>query len=60
MSSNGGIEKEEAQILRNELENKQNMVLMIFKFFLQSKEYSFFVRRLKNVAATRTGLNPNS
>ena len=56
MSSNGGIEKEEAQILRNELENKQNMVLMIFKFFLQSKEYSFFVRRLKNVAATRTGM----
>ena len=60
VSSNGGIDKEEAQILRSELENKQNMVLMIFKFFLQSKEYSFFVRRLKNVAATRTGLNPNS
>ena len=32
------------------------MVIMIFKFFLQSKEYKFFVRRLKNVADTRSVL----
>jgi len=37
-----------------ELSQQSNMVMMIFKFFLQSKEYSFFVRRLKNVAMTRT------
>jgi hypothetical protein len=36
------------------------MVMMIFKFFIQSKEYSFFLRRLKNVAVTRSGIQtPN-
>lgn len=28
------------------------MLMMIFKFFLQSLEYEFFVRRLKNVSKT--------
>jgi hypothetical protein len=27
-----------------------SMISMIFRFFLQSGEYSFFIRRLKNVA----------
>ena len=27
------------------------MISMIFRFFLQSGEYDFFVRRLKNVVA---------
>ena len=28
------------------------MLMMIFKFYLQSLEYEFFVRRLKNVSKT--------
>lgn len=28
------------------------MVLMIFKFYLQSNEYDFFIRRLRNVTGT--------
>ena len=40
--------------MEHELLAQSNMVMMIFKFFLQSKEYTFFVRRLKNVAMTRT------
>lgn len=40
--------------METELSQQSNMIMMIFKFFLQSKEYTFFVRRLKNVAMTRT------
>lgn len=44
--------------MESELAAQSSMVMMIFKFFLQSKEYTFFVRRLKNVAMTRsTGLD---
>lgn len=32
------------------------MIMMIFKFFLQSNEYQFFIRRLKNVAMTKLSL----
>ena len=32
------------------------MVLAIFRYFLQSGEVSFFVRRLKNVAMTKNSL----
>lgn len=52
----GDLEHEEAKVLRGELTNGSNMVMMIFKFFIQSKEYSFFLRRLKNVAVTRSGM----
>lgn len=44
--------------MAKELKEMSNMVMMIFKFFLQSKEYTFFVRRLKNVAVTRTMATP--
>ena len=30
--------------------------MMIFRFFLQSNEYQFFIRRLKNVAMTKVSL----
>lgn len=30
-----------------------SMISMIFRFFLQSGEYSFFIRRLKNVVANQ-------
>lgn len=30
-----------------------SMISMIFRFFLQSGEYNFFVKRLKNVVASR-------
>ena len=46
MCSNGDLDSADAATLKKELENKSSMVLMIFKFFLQSKEYSFFLRRL--------------
>ena len=52
----GDLTFEEAKILHLELQAVSNMVMMIFKFFLQSKEYTFFVRRLKNVAVTRTNM----
>jgi hypothetical protein len=39
--------------MESELLAQSNMVMMIFKFFMQSKEYTFFIRRLKNVAMTR-------
>ena len=32
------------------------MIMMIFRFFLQSNEYQFFIRRLKNVAMTKISL----
>lgn len=32
------------------------MVLMIFRFFLQTGEFVFFSRRLKNVAMTKLSL----
>ena len=33
-----------------------SMVLMIFRFFLQSGEYQFFVKRLKNISVTKLSL----
>lgn len=30
--------------------------MMIFRFFLQSNEYQFFIRRLKNVSMTKMSL----
>lgn len=33
-----------------------SMVLMIFRFFIQSGEYQFFIKRLKNVSVTKLSL----
>ena len=33
-----------------------SMVLMIFRFYIQSGEYDFFIKRLKNVAVTKLSL----
>lgn len=33
-----------------------SMVMMIFRFFIQSGEYQFFIKRLKNVAVTKLSL----
>lgn len=33
------------------------MLLMIFRFFLQSCEYNFFIKRLKNVSSTKMNFN---
>jgi len=46
---------EEKDAIQGELASGNSMVLMIFRFFLQSNEYQFFIRRLKNVALTRMG-----
>jgi|LauGreDrversion4_2_1035121.scaffolds.fasta_scaffold1236422_1 hypothetical protein len=43
------IEKDK---IRQELAADSHMVLMIFKFYLQSNEYEFFIRRLRNVTGT--------
>ena len=56
VASKGDIDADEAKVLKAELDSGSNMVMMIFKFFIQSKEYSFFLRRLKNVAVTRSGI----
>lgn len=37
-----------------------SMISMIFRFFLQSGEYSFFIRRLKNVVANNQDEDPPS
>ena len=50
------MSSEERQIVREELQDPAGMIAMIFRFFLQSQEYSFFIRRLKNVAITKISL----
>mmetsp|Transcript_18800 Transcript_18800/g.17940 ORF Transcript_18800/g.17940 Transcript_18800/m.17940 type:complete len:172 (+) Transcript_18800:239-754(+) len=40
-----------------EIDHQNNMVLMIFRFYLQANEYGFFIRRLKNVAMTKLSLS---
>ena len=35
------------------------MISMIFRFFLQSGEYEFFVKRLKNVVASKVNSDEN-
>ena len=44
---------EERDIIGHEIATNNSMVLMIFKFFLSSREYDFFLRRLQNVAVTK-------
>ena len=36
-----------------------SMISMIFRFFLQSGEYEFFVKRLKNVVASKVNSDEN-
>jgi len=36
------------------------MVLMIFKFYLQSGEHEFFIRRLKNLVASSKPLTAHT
>ena len=50
----------EKQFLQSELsrrssQDQSSMVDMIFSFFIQSGEYPFFVKRLKNLASTKQG-----
>lgn len=47
------LTEEEVRIVQEELDAKSSMILMIFRFFLQSSEYAFFIRRLKNVVMTK-------
>ena len=47
---------DEKAIVREEIESQNNMLLMIFRFFLQSGEFEFFVRRVKNVVITKASL----
>lgn len=49
----GDLTEQEARVVMEELEAKSSMILMIFRFFLQSSEYPFFIRRLKNVVMTK-------
>ncbi len=50
------ITDEEKSVLVEEIKDFNSMVYMIFRFFLQSGEYKFFIRRLKNVAITKISL----
>lgn len=49
----GDLSEQEVRVVMEELEAKSSMILMIFRFFLQSSEYPFFIRRLKNVVMTK-------
>jgi hypothetical protein len=50
------LNDEEKEIIREEMQTQSSMIMMIFRFFLQSNEYMFFIRRLKNVAMTKMSL----
>jgi hypothetical protein len=47
------LEAFEKEVISKEVNEGSSMTLMIFRFFLQSQEYQFFLRRLKNVAMTK-------
>jgi len=46
------LSKQEKDKVKSELELQSHMVMMIFKFYLQSNEYDFFIRRLRNVTGS--------
>lgn len=50
------LSEDEKEIIREEMQTQNSMIMMIFRFFLQSNEYQFFIRRLKNVAMTKISL----
>ena len=50
------LSEDEKEIIREEMQTQSSMIMMIFRFFLQSNEYQFFVRRLKNVSMTKMSL----
>ena len=52
----GDLNEQEVNVVKEELDSKSSMILMIFRFFLQSNEYQFFIRRLKNVVMTKASL----
>ena len=52
----GDLNKQEIMVVREELQAKSSMIMMIFRFLLQSSEYQFFIRRLKNVVMTKASL----
>ena len=51
------LDSDEKLVIKNEIQAGSSMTLMIFRFYLQSQEYSFFLRRLKNVAMTKQSLH---
>lgn len=50
------LNEEEIMVIREELQAQSSMIMMIFRFFLQSGEFQFFIRRLKNVVMTKASL----
>ena len=46
------MSQKEKDKIKKELADDSQMVLMIFKFYLQSNEHEFFMRRLRNVTGT--------
>jgi len=59
------LSENEISVVLDELKAQSSMIMMIFRFFLQSGEYQFFLRRLKNVVMTKAslseiGLNENN
>ena len=46
----------EKEIVREELEAKNNKIILIFRFLLQSGQYQFFIRRLKNAIMAKLSL----
>ena len=50
------LSEDEKEVVREEMQTQSSMIMMIFRFFLQSSEYQFFIRRLKNVSMTKMSL----
>jgi len=46
------LTKKEKEKVKSEIESHSHMVMMIFKFYLQSNEYDFFIKRLRNVTGS--------
>ena len=44
---------DEKEVLSKEIASGSGMILMIFRFYLQANEFTFFMRRLKNIALTK-------
>lgn len=57
MIESSDLNETEKQIIREEIESDNSMTLMIFRFYLQANEYTFFIRRLRNVALSKQSFN---
>mgnify|MGYP006110505153 CR=1 FL=1 len=64
IAAKGRLTKAESSIIIRDLEatynsTKEGMMQQIITYFLETNEYEFFIKRLKNAATTRDLVNTN-